>query len=109
MHIIRGGYTVMQVYCSGLALEDNSGIGEAVRADLVYPVSALVPSSTQPKKQTHNSQWVLLGEDLVISSTYEVGFAGRINCERAWNGPKIPLHSFSAQPWCPRAKLLHDS
>ena len=30
-----------------------------------------MPSSSQPKKQTHSLQWVLLGEDLVISPTFE--------------------------------------
>ena len=50
-------------------------------------VSASVPSTSQPKKHTHSSQWVLLGEDLVISPICEVGVTGsipkRTNCERA--------------------------
>ena len=58
----------MQAYGS-LALEDNSEVGE----DVVFPASTPVPSSSQPKKQTHSLQWVLLGEDLVISPTCEVG------------------------------------
>ena len=39
---------------------------------LVFPASEPVPSSSQPKKQTHSLQWILLGEDLVISPTCEV-------------------------------------
>ena len=42
-------------------------------ADTVLPASAPVPSSSQSKKQTHSLQWVLLGEDLGISPTCEVG------------------------------------
>ena len=68
-------------------------------------MSALVPSSSQPKKQTHSWQLVL-----VISPTCEVG--GRHfgcqkdqNCESAWNGPGMSLQGFSAHPRCPRAKL----
>ena len=65
-------------------------------SDVVFPVSAPVPSNSQPKKQTHSLQWVLLGfGDFPIS---EVGVAGsvpeKINFERAWNGPGIPLHGF---------------
>ena len=67
--------------------------------DVVFPASAPVPSTSQPKKQTYSLPWVLLGEDLVISPTCEVGVAGLIpgktNCERAWIGPEIPLHDFS--------------
>ena len=69
-----------------------------------------MPSSSQPKKQTHSLQWVLLGEEyLVVSPTCEVGITGsnpgKINCERAWKSPGIPLHDFSDQPQCPIAKL----
>ena len=46
----------MEAYGS-LALEDISEVG----------ASAPVPSSSQPKKQNKNLQWVLLEEDLVIS------------------------------------------
>ena len=56
----------------GLALEDNLEVGEAVGVDVVFPASAPVPSNSQPKKQTHSLQWVLLGEDMVISPTCEV-------------------------------------
>ena len=64
-------------------------------ADVVFPVSAPVPSSSQPKKQTISSQLVLLGEDLLISLKW-------INCKRAWYGPGlIPLHGFSDQLKCP--------
>ena len=91
-------YPLMQVYGS-LAFEHNSEIGEAVLVRC--SISCLVPSSLQPKKQTHALQLVNLGEDLVIFLTYEVGVAGsiprRINWERAWNGPGIPLHCFSVQ------------
>ena len=31
-----------------------------------------LPSNSQPKKQTHCLQWVLLGEDLVISPIFEL-------------------------------------
>ena len=69
---------------------------------VVFPASAPVPSSSQPKKQTHSLQWVLLGEDLVIYPTCEVGVAGlvpgRTNCEMAWIGPGIPRCGFSNQP-----------
>ena len=40
--------------------------------DVVFPV----PSTSQPKKQTPSLKWVLLGEDLVISPTYEMGGGG---------------------------------
>ena len=41
-----------------------------------------------------------MGENLVISPTCEVGVVGslRTNCERAQNGPGIPLHGLSAGP-----------
>ena len=72
---------------------------------LVFPASAPVPSSFQLKMQTHSLQRVLLGEDLVISPTCEVGVAGsiprRANWERAWNGPGIPLHGFLAPSFVP--------
>ena len=46
---------------------------------VVFPESAPVPSSSQPKKQTYRLQRVLLlGEDLVISPTREVGVIGWI-------------------------------
>ena len=87
----------MQVYGS-LALEDNSEVGEAVLGDAgVFPLSEPVHSSSQPKKQTRSLQWVLLGEDLMISPTCEGGggvassIPTRTNCERAWIG-------FSDQP-----------
>ena len=64
-------YPLMQVYGS-LALEDNLDVGKAVLGD-AFPVFAPVPSHSQSKKQTHSLQWVLLGEDLVISPTCEVG------------------------------------
>ena len=60
-------YPVMQVYGS-LALEKRCW------ADVVFPAAtALVPSSSQPKKPTHSLEWVLRGDDLVISPTCEVG------------------------------------
>ena len=62
---------------------DNSEIGEAVMADVVFPASASVLSSLGL-----DLQWVLLGEDLVISPTYEVGVAVLI--------PRMT--SFSGQP-----------
>ena len=63
----------MQAHGS-LALEDRSEVGEGrCSADVVFPASAPVPFSSQPKKQTHSLQWVLLGEDVVISPTCEVG------------------------------------
>ena len=82
-----------------------------------------------------SSQWVLLGEDLVISptcwqsyceekaqfehneghTTFHIsnivkwGASGLIlwktNCEGLWNGHGIPDHGFPAQLLCPRAKL----
>ena len=93
----------MQVY-GRLALEDNSEVGEVVLGKCsISCICTPVPSSSQPKKQTHSLQWVLLGEDLVSSpSTCEVGVAGsipgRTDCERAWIGPGIPLHNLSDQP-----------
>ena len=42
-------------------------------AGVVFPASAPVLSSSQPKKQTNSLQRVLLGEDLMISPTCEVG------------------------------------
>ena len=38
--------------------------------DVVFSVSASVPSSSQPKKQTHSSQWVLLGGDFPYSTKF---------------------------------------
>ena len=66
-------YPVMQAYGS-LALEDNLEVGEAVlgRCSIFLHLHAPVPSSSQPKKQIHSLQWVLLGEDLVISPTLEL-------------------------------------
>ena len=64
VHLENGGvieYPVMQAYGS-LALEDNSEVGERCWADVVFPVSASVPLSSQPKKQTQSLQWVLLRE-----------------------------------------------
>ena len=40
-------------------------------ADVVFPASAPVPSSSQSKK-IYSMQWVLLGEVLVISAACEV-------------------------------------
>ena len=65
------------------------------------------PSSSQPTKQTHNLQWVLLGGDLMISPTCEVG--GRRFDSRKDQLPKgldcrvIPLRGLSSQLQCPRA------
>ena len=44
---------------------------------LVFPASVQVPSSSQAK-DTHSLQWVILGENLVISPTCEVGGHGLI-------------------------------
>ena len=89
----------MQEYDS-LALEDNLEIGVVARPNIflgiLYLVNLLlydrlkydlikekselgcwtdafapVPSSSQPKKQTHSLQWGLLREDLVIFPTYQ--------------------------------------
>ena len=62
----------MQAYGS-LSLEDNSGLVKRCWADVVFPASAPVTLSSHPKKETHSLQLVLLGEDLVISPTCEVG------------------------------------
>ena len=76
----RGGVAscpVVQVYGS-LALKDN--LLEVVEAVLdkciVFPASAPVPSSSHPKKQTNNLQWVLL--DFWISLTCKVGVASSV-------------------------------
>ena len=72
-------HPVMQAYGS-LASEDNSKVGEAVvGSDVIFPASAPVPSSSQPKKQTHSLQWVHLEEDLLIFPNCEVGVPGRTN------------------------------
>ena len=67
-------------------------------ADVVLLASALVTSSSLPKKLAMGSSrggWV-------ISPTREVGVVGlspgKTNCERARIGPGIPLHGFSDQP-----------
>ena len=56
--IVLGGgvkaYPVMQAYRS-LALEDNLEVNEAVLDRYSFPVSALVPSISQPKMQTNRS------------------------------------------------------
>ena len=72
-------YPVVQAYGS-LVLKDNLELGE-----VVFPASAPIPSSSQPKKHTHS--WGFAGL-----------IPGRTNCNRAWNGPGIPLHGFSAYP-----------
>ena len=41
--------------------------------DVVFSASAAVPSSSQLEKQTNSLPFVLLGKDLVISPTCEVG------------------------------------
>ena len=61
----------------GRSLPCNSSVWQPrlvkrIWADVVFPVSAPVLSSSQPMKQTHSLQWVLLGEDLVIPPTCEV-------------------------------------
>ena len=48
-------------------------LGKRCWANVVFPASAPVPSSFQPKKQTHNAQWGLLRKDLVILHSCEVG------------------------------------
>ena len=68
-------YPVMQVYGS-LALEDNSELVKQRWEDVAFPTSAPVPSSSKPKKQTYSLQWVLLGDNLVISPTCEERVAG---------------------------------
>ena len=77
----------MQAY-DNLALEDKSGV------DVVFPESAPGPSRSQTKKQTHCLQWVLLGEDLVISPTCEGGgVAGSIP------GKKKPIAKGPGGSW----------
>ena len=56
----------------------------------VFRESAPVPSNSQPKKQTHSLQWVLLEEDLVISPTCVLSVVG--TAKRAWNDPGICIH-----------------
>ena len=57
-----------------LALENNSEVDEVARGRcVVFPASVPALSSSQPKKQTHSLQCVLLGADLVMSPTSEVG------------------------------------
>ena len=76
-------------------------------ADVVFPLSASVPSSSPLKKQTHKLQWVLLGEDLASSPTCGAGspeFDSRkeqLQMGPSWNGPGIPLHGFSPQSQLP--------
>ena len=53
-------YPVMQAHGS-LALEDNPEVGEAVLGRCII--------SSQSNKHTQILQWVLLGEDSVISPT----------------------------------------
>ena len=65
-------YPVSQAYGS-LDLGDNSEVDEAVLGRCSVSCAVSVPSSSQPKNQTHGLQGVLLGEDLVISPTCKVG------------------------------------
>ena len=71
-------------------------------ADVVFPASASVPSSSQQKKQTHSLQqeriWWF---SLLVMWEISGSIPRRIN----WNGPGIPLHGFSTQPYSLRAKL----
>ena len=62
-------YSEMQAYGS-LALEVVDAVLDRC---VVLPATVAVPSSLQPKKQTHSLQWVLLGWDLGIFPTREVG------------------------------------
>ena len=56
-----GPYPVMQVYGSP-ALKDNPRLMKGCWVNLMYPVSAAVPSSYQPKKQSQSLQWILLSD-----------------------------------------------
>ena len=92
----------MQAYGS-LALEDDSEVGEAVLAKgSIFPASTPVPSSSQP-----SFQWVLPGEDLVISSTCGVGVTG-------FNSRKYQLQrdlnwSWDTSSWPLRQNLVTQS
>ena len=65
-------YPVMQAYGS-LALEENLEVSEGVlnRCSISRVCTSTI--GYKPKKETHGLQWGLLGEDLVISSTCEMG------------------------------------
>ena len=55
---------------------ESETVGSSM-ADVVFPASAPVPSRSQQKRKTNSLQWVLLGGDLVISPTCNVGDAGQ--------------------------------
>ena len=89
----------MQAFGS-LALEDNLEVGEAVAGQtyIVIPASAPVPSSSQPKKQAPSLQRVLLGEDLVIFPTCEVGSPVRFPEGPIAKGPGLVLEFEHLKP-----------
>ena len=66
-----------------------SEVGETVLGRCSMYALSVPSSSQQPKEQATSLQCVILGENLVISVTCEVGFAGsisrRTNCEKAWD------------------------
>ena len=93
----------MQAYVS-LTLVDNSEVGEMVLDRC--SISFVCNSAFKDPAKKEDSQFAMR-EDLAISPTCEVMpipalVLGRINCERAWIDPAIPIHSFAVRTQFPR-------